>query len=320
MKDRSDASNRAHWTGFGRYLIDRMPLRKRRLAVTCLLATGAALDMYAASAESLLARGKYLMNAVVACGNCHTTVDKNNTPIPGMELAGRDRQLPEGTYWTNPNITPDPETGIGKWTDQQIIDVLRLGKKPDGTLVTARMPIELFRTISDRDVKAIVAYLRSIPAVKHYVHPTHSRLDPPAPPGGYGPSVSVPEVQLTNRVLYGGYLARIAHCMDCHTPGDFGKKDYEHRLGAGGAMFTRWQDGTVYNVSLNITPDPVAGIGRWTDQQIKDAITKGERPGGGTLRFPMAFFYYQNMKSDDVDAIVTYLRSLPPMKGIGLAQ
>lgn len=267
--------------------------------------------------ETPLQRGRYLMNAVIACGNCHTTLDKNNNPLPGMELAGRNRKLPEGTYWTNPNLTPHAETGIGKWTDQQIADLVRYGKRPDGTLVTSRMPIDVFRKISDNDLKALIIYMRSIPAVNNPVPRTNSRLDPPPPNGGYGPRISVPDVPRTNKILYGRYLATVAHCMECHTPGEGAKKDYANRLGAGGAEFVRWQTGEVYNVSRNITPDPISGIGNWSDQEIKDAITKGIRKGGGQLRFPMAFSYYQNMKPEDVDAIVAYLRSLPPKKGFG---
>jgi len=190
-------------------------------------------------------------------------------------------------------------------------------KRPDGTLVTSRMPIDVFRQISDNDLKALITYMRSIPAVNNPVPRTNSRLDPPPPPGGYGPRISVPDVPRTNKILYGRYLATVAHCTECHTPGEGAKKDYANRLGAGGAEFVRWQTGEVYNVSRNITPDPISGIGNWTDQEIKDAITKGIRKGGGMLRFPMAFSYYQNMKAEDVDAIVAYLRSLPPKKGFG---
>ncbi|CAO3356218.1 c-type cytochrome [Azospirillum melinis] len=286
-------------------------------AATALATIGIAAFCATAWAETPQERGKYLMNAVIGCGNCHTTLDDKNVPVPGMELAGRDRKLPEGTYFNNPNLTPDPETGIGRWTDEQIMDVIRYGRRPNGELITSRMPIEVFRRISDNDLKAIVAYLRSIPPVKHLVHRTNSRLDTPPPAGGYGPPISVPDVPRSDMVAYGEYLAHVAHCMECHTPGLPGQKDYEHRLGAGGAEFVRWQTGEVYNVSRNITPHPRDGIGAWTDQEIKDAIRKGIEPGGYQLRFPMAFAYYQNMSDDDADALVAYLRSIPPQEGFG---
>ena len=120
-------------------------------------------------AESPLERGTYLMQSIAACGNCHTTQDQNG-PIPGMELAGMADffEVPEFTIHT-PNITPDKETGTGSWTDDQIITAIREGRRPDGAMIGPIMPIGLYRDISDIDTKAVVAYLKSVPPVRHEV-------------------------------------------------------------------------------------------------------------------------------------------------------
>src|ERR1019366_3378582 len=112
--------------------------------------------------DSMLDRGAYLMSSIVACGNCHTPKGPDGLAIADQELAGgRVIDLPTFRSVT-PNITPDPETGIGKWTDEQIINAIRNGKRPDGTTVGPPMPVEFYRNMSDTDVHAIVTYLRSV--------------------------------------------------------------------------------------------------------------------------------------------------------------
>src|SRR5215510_12198324 len=115
----------------------------------------------AASAQSPLARGTYLMNGIVACGNCHTPQTPQG-PVAGKELAGGTPFREGFGVAYAPNITPDAETGIGKWTDEQIIAAIREGKRPDGTIIGPPMPIVLYRGISDDDARAIVAYLRKV--------------------------------------------------------------------------------------------------------------------------------------------------------------
>jgi len=258
--------------------------------------------------EDPLERGRYLMQSIVACGNCHTPQGPDG-PQPGMELAGgMPIELP-GFVAYAPNITPDAETGIGTWTDEQIVEAIRNGKRPDGTTIGPPMPIGMYRGLSDQDVKAIVAYLRSVPAVRNEV--PKSRYDFPLP-DSYGPSVShVPEPDRSDMVAYGAYLAGPAgHCIECHTPMVDGHFDLENSLGAGGLHIPGpWG----LSVSANITPDVRDGIGAWTDQQIKDAITKGIRPDGSRLAPPMPYGYYANMTDADLDAIIAYLRTLKPL-------
>lgn len=257
--------------------------------------------------ETPLERGKALMNGIVACGNCHTPQGPNG-PVPGMELAGGTPfdEKPFTAYASN--ITPDPETGIGRWTDEQLMTAIREGKRPDGSLIGPPMPYEFYRHLSDNDVRAIVAYLRSVPAVKNAVPRSVYRMPLPA---AYGPPVgSVPEVPRTDAVAYGAYMAGpLGHCLECHTPMlPDGRRDMT-RAGLGGEHFTGpW--GTT--VSRNITSDKEHGLGLWTDAQIKRAITEGVRADGTRLGPPMGFHFYKNIDEADLTALVAYLRTLPP--------
>jgi len=258
-----------------------------------------------AAAQTPLERGKYLMSSIVACGNCHTQ-NTPQGPMPGMELAGGTKFDENFGISYAPNITPDPETGIGKWTDAQIIAAIREGKRPDGSIIGPPMPIELYRDMSDDDVKAIVAYLHSVKPVVNKVAKAEYKV--PLPPS-YGPPVTtVAAVPRTDLAKYGAYLAGPAgHCIECHSKPDArGVPDFKNEIGAGGVSFNGpW--GISY--APNITP---TGIGKWSDDDIKKAITTGVRPDGTRLKPPMAYGYYKNISAEDLNALVAYLRTLPP--------
>ncbi len=259
----------------------------------------------AVKAETPLERGTYLVQTVVACGNCHTPKGPEGD-IPGMELAGMAPffAVPEFTANT-PNITPDPETGIGRWSDQEIITAIREGRRPDGTIIGPPMPINLYRHMSDRDVEAIVAYLRQVKPV-HNVVPK-STYNIPLPPA-YGPPVeSVPEVSRDEQVAYGAYLAGpLGHCVECHSPMGPNGPDVENQLGAGGLEIPGpWG----LSVSANITP---TGLADRSDAELKQMITTGIRPDGTAMLPPMPYGYYAKMTDEDLAAIIAYLRTLPP--------
>jgi mono/diheme cytochrome c family protein len=276
-----------------------------RCAVTLTVALLA--GVATASAQRPLDRGNYLMNSIVACGNCHTPQTPQG-PAQGKELAGGTKFDEGGPFVSYAsNITPDPETGIGKWTDRELIIAIREGKRPDGTTIGPPMPIPLYRSLSDEDVHAIVAYIRSVPPVVNKVPKSEYRI--PLPPA-YGPPIAavVPTPPRTDKVAYGAYLAGpLGHCIECHsTPGPNGAPDFVNNLGAGGMNFHGpW--GT--SVARNITP---TGIGNWGDADIRRAITAGVRPDGERLKPPMAYGYYKNIVPEDLDAIVAYLRTLKP--------
>ncbi len=278
-----------------------------RLAAAALAALGFLVTFTAgapARPETLLERGTYLMQGIVACGNCHTPKGPAGD-IAEMELAGSlVLDTPEFTAYA-PNITPDVETGIGGWTDAQIITAIREGKRPDGTIIGPPMPIALYRNISDRDVQAIVAYIRNLKPVKNVV--PKSVYNIPLPPA-YGPPVtSVAEVPRDDKLAYGAYLAGpLGHCIECHSPMGPHGPDWENQLGAGGFEIPGpWG----VSVSANITP---TGLSEWSDDHIKTAVTQGRRPDGSPMMPPMAYSYYRNVVAEDLDAIVAYLRSLPP--------
>lgn len=262
----------------------------------------------AAIAETLLERGSYLVNGIVACGNCHTPPAG---PMQGVEFAGTFLiEFPEFTAYPS-NITPDKETGIGNWTDEQLVKAIREGVRPDGSIIGPPMPIGLYRGLSDRDVNAIVAYMRTVKPVRNEVPPTEYRIPLPK---SYGPTVSsVADVSPDDQVAYGAYLAGPAgHCIECHTPmGEHGHPDFENRLGAGGFSFPGpWG----VSVSRNITSHPTSGLGAWSDEEIKNAITDGVRRDGTPLKPPMGFHYYKTINDGDLDAIVAYLRTLKPIE------
>jgi mono/diheme cytochrome c family protein len=262
----------------------------------------------AARGDTYRERGAYLVTTLGACGNCHSPRTADNQPDPKLALAGGFAFDLDIGHIVGPNITPDPQTGIGTWSDGQIVYALRNGKRPDGTIVGPPMPIEMYRGLSDRDAQAITVYLRSLAPIRHEVARSHYKI--PLPPA-YGPVVGhVDEPDPKDKVAYGAYLAGpVAHCLECHTPREQGKLALD-RLGAGGREFPDFGNPGALTVSRNITPD---GIGQWSDADVKRAILIGERPDGTKLSRVMPFAAYNGMSSDDVNAIVDYLRTLKPV-------
>jgi mono/diheme cytochrome c family protein len=272
----------------------------KRIIAACAIIFGA----QAVHAETLLERGRYLMKSVVACGNCHTPKTPQG-PQPGMELAGQLVLKEKAFTAYAPNITPDKETGIGAWSDAQITTAIREGKRPDGSTIGPPMPFELYRDMSDRDVAAIVAYIRTVPPVKNKL--PASTYTFPLPPA-WGPAVTnVAEPDKSDPVKYGAYLVNaLGHCTACHSPLVKGAPDLEHQLGAGGQKIPGpWG----VAVTANITPHK-DGLADYSDDDIANAITKGVRPDGSALSPPMAYGYYKNISSDDLKAIIAYLRSM----------
>lgn len=265
----------------------------------------------AARAETPLERGAYLMSSVVACGNCHTPKGPDFKPVVDQELAGGFAIDAPVFHAVAPNITPDKETGIGGWTDEQIIDAIRNGKRPDGTIIGPPMPIAFYRDMSDGDVRAIVAYLRNVKPIRNKVEKSTYKI--PLPPG-YGPDVThVAETSRADKLAYGHYLAgALGHCLDCHTPLlPTGQNDMT-RPGAGGNELPGPGNSVV--MSSNLTPGNPKGIASWTDAQVKTAIRTGHRPDGSQLVGPMAFDWYRNISDADFNALIAYLRSLKPVQ------
>ena len=266
-----------------------------------------AVTLGAANAQSdLVKRGDYLVNGILTCGNCHSPKGPTGD-IPGKLFSG-------GLSWdeppfkvTAPNITQDKETGIGKWTDAQIKTLLRTGILPNGVHIAMIMPTGFYHIMTDRDLNAVVAYLRTIKPISNKVADPVYKMPQVEHvlPGAEKPFT---EAMLSDKVKKGFYLATIAHCMECHTPMEKGMRQWDTRLGAGGFDFPGpWGVST----SRNITSSKTKGIGAWTDAQIKTAITTGVSKDGSHLKPPMGFHYYSTLAAGDLDAIVAYLRTVP---------
>lgn len=121
-----------------------------------------------AEAQTQIERGRYLVT-VMDCGGCHTTGELGGHPLPGHMLAGATIGwfIPGSGVVTPPNLTPDRETGIGDWSTADIVKLLRTGTRPDGREIVGPMDWRSFGQLTDDDIGAVAAYLKSIPAVHH---------------------------------------------------------------------------------------------------------------------------------------------------------
>ncbi|MDX1561579.1 MAG: c-type cytochrome [Gammaproteobacteria bacterium] len=263
------------------------------------------------AAEDLLGRGEYLVEGIVGCGNCHHGRTEDGEFIAGMEYAGNFViEEPIFTAYA-PNITPDPETGIGEWTDEEIERAIREGIRRDGTIMGPPMAFTYYREISTEDMDAIIAYLRSVPAVRNEVPPSEYRMELPP---NWGPPVEDPveAPPKSDQVAYGRYLSHaLGHCTQCHTPLVNGIEDFS-RTGAGMNIYPMPFGYEWSAVAANITSHPTLGIGSWTDDEIKRAIVYGISRDGRQLLPFMGFSFYELISDEDLDAIVAYLRTLPP--------
>jgi cytochrome c553 len=269
-----------------------------------------ALQAGAALAQSPVERGGYLVNGIAACGNCHAAFDAKRQPIPGKGLSGGDVFDAPVFKAYAANITPDPETGIGKWTDAQLGKAIREGIRPDGSVIGPPMPIAFLRAMSDSDLAAIIAYLRAQPPVRNAVPKSAYKI--PLPPN-YGPPVAnVQAPPQSDPVKHGAYLVSLGHCMECHTPEIKGQPDMS-RMGSGGRAFDGpWGQ----SLSRNLTPGP-AGLSDWTDAEIERAVRTGVSRDGSALKPPMAYEAYKNVNAEDMRAVIAYLRSLKPLPFAG---
>lgn len=280
-----------------------------RLPISLVSICLAAVIALPAWAQSGVARGRYLVEVLGACGNCHTPKGPQGD-LPGKHLAGGFELDDTFGTWITPNITPDPETGIGRWTDAEIIRAIREGKRPDGRTLGPPMPFDLYRRLADSDVQAMVAYLRTVPPVRHVVPRSQYKIPLP---DSYGPPVgAVPDPPRQDPVRYGEYLAGpVAHCIECHTPFRPDGHPDTSRLGAGGFAFPG-----PYGVSYatNLTPDVETGLGAWKDGEIIASLY-GARRGGGRVLPPMPSQHYaQGIAGEDLRALLVYLRALPPIR------
>jgi mono/diheme cytochrome c family protein len=259
----------------------------------------------AAAAETPVERGEYLVRGPMGCGNCHTPTGPNG-PELDRELTGSKVDDSAMMVAWAPNITPAGE--IAGWSDAELARAIREGIRPDGSLIGPPMPFTFYRHLSDTDLAAIVAFLRTLePNPSEIPKSTYSFPLPPA----YGPPVEhVADIPRGPTAEYGAYMAGpVSHCLECHTPMGPQGPMIDTALGQGGFEFKGpWG----VSVASNITNGP-EGLAGFSDDEMAAMITKGLRPDGSSMLPPMPYSYLAKMTPDDLQALIAYLRTLPPL-------
>jgi mono/diheme cytochrome c family protein len=265
--------------------------------------------------SALVAKGEYLTKAG-DCAACHTA--------PGGKsfAGGRAFELPFGTIYST-NITPDQETGIGRWSDAEFVRALHRGIGRNGEDLYPAFPYTAYTLLSTDDVLAIRAYLSTLRPVtarnadNTLIFPFNQRYTLRAwkllfmPPGRWTPSSAHDAVW--NR---GSYLAEaLAHCGDCHTPRNlmFATKSSSKYAGA---VVDGWK-------AYNITPDSEAGIGAWSDAEIEQYLSSGHAPARGSAGGGMGEaidLSLRHLSSEDIAALTRYLRTIPAQRSELTAQ
>ena len=260
------------------------------------------------TAETEIERGEYLVRGIAGCGNCHTPIGPEGF-IMQQEFAGRLVEKNEAFTAIAPNITPSSR--IANWTDKQLKQAIREGLRPDGSLIGPPMPFAMYRGLSDTDVDAMIAFLRTVPAVASTLEPSEYHVTLPK---SYGPPVgSIVAIPASVTVEYGEYLAGpIAHCMECHTPRGPTGPMLSTDLGRGGLRFAGpWG----VSIASNITHH-ADGLATYSDEEIVAMIAEGRRPDGSKMLPPMPYEYLAKMSDADMKAILLYLRSLKPIPNV----
>jgi mono/diheme cytochrome c family protein len=262
-----------------------------------------------ASAQEI-ARGKYVFGATGGCG-CHT--EKKQPANAG----GRRYDGPFGTVYST-NITPSRETGIGTWTDDQIITAIRLGRRPNGERLLPVHPYPVFNGMAAEDLRALVAFLRTVPPVKRANQakrisvPLFESVFLPAWLAAFAPRETPPTSAPTTGVARGEYLVRaVAHCGECHTPRTMTMATDNSRFLSGNPK------GPEDAAMPNITPDRDTGIGKWSVEEIADYLGTGNKPDGDVAGGLMAEMIegtlagFKDLSKPDRLAIAQYLKTLP---------
>ncbi len=280
------------------------------------------------SLKKVIERGNYLANHVAACIHCHSQRDftKFSGPVVpgtegggGFEFSNKIVDFIPGTLYGK-NITPDPETGIGTWTDDEILRAITQGINKKGDTLFPLMPYASFNHMAKEDLLSIIAYIRTLKPIKNKV-PDRQLMIPismaypgPALQASVDGNVRPPE---SDPVKYGAYLVGMADCLGCHTPFVKGQPDFSRSF-AGGNTFST----PSFKVnSANITSDSATGIGAWTEERFlnKFTIYREEKaynydPGKQNSIMPLSDF--AGMTDSDLKAIYAYLRTVKPISNL----
>jgi mono/diheme cytochrome c family protein len=295
---------------------DAVAMASVRLSI--LMAASLAFGAARAQTADPIQRGRAVFDAAGGC-SCHTDFEG-----AGPELAGgRPIATPFGVYYAT-NITPDPETGIGRWSDADFVRAMREGRAPDGSAYFPVFPYPSFTAMSDEDLLALKAFLFAQPAER-----LESRAPEAWPPFSwrvaaeawqwlyFAPRRFEPDPARPADWNRGAYLVEaVSHCGECHTPRTF----------AGALDRSRWLvgsvDGPEGETAPNLTPDDETGIGRWTREEIAFFLKDGVHPDGEStegLMKEVVLNGFRRMPTADAMAIATYLKSLPPLRNDALA-
>jgi len=262
-----------------------------------------------AQSANHIERGRYLFDAA-GCLGCHTDKKNKGAPLAG----GRELKTPFGVYYS-PNITPDKETGIGKWSDADFLRAMRYGENPDGDHYFPVFPYPSYSKMSDGDILDLKAYIFSLPAVampnrEHQaglIFGSRFMVGPwKAVNFTAGPMPPLPNKSKSwNR---GAYLVEaLGHCRECHTPRDSlgGFQRHQHLAGT--------KEGPGGEIMPNITPDKETGIGKWPDADLKALFSIGMLPDGDFVGGGMGEFVTNTSSrwtKEDQAAVIVYLKSL----------
>lgn len=268
-------------------------------------------DVHASRDPQVIERGRYLAYGLAHCVDCHGDPKLGaGAPLSG----GKEFRLPVGVVRAR-NITPDSETGIGRYSDPELARILRYGVHADGRAVLPFMP---FANLADDDLVALVSFLRSQTPVRHAV-PAHEVnllgkavlsfvIEPQGPTEPLRKSFR-PEPSAE----YGRYLAlNVGNCVKCHTRIDLRTGKYVAPLFSGGAEHPATGDSTKTYVSPNLTPDSRWG---WLNGWTEEDFVKRFHGGAVHADSPMPWSAFQRIADDDARAIFRFLRTLPAAPG-----
>jgi mono/diheme cytochrome c family protein len=257
---------------------------------------------------SMVERGAYLTRAA-DCVACHTSGG-------GKEYAGGLAiRLPFGTLYST-NITPDKETGVGNYSDQDFLDAVRRGVRRDSARLYPAMPYASYSYMTDADVLAIKAYLFSLPPV-HAKAPENTLTFPYNQRWAmifwsalFNPDTRfAPDSDRSPEWNRGAYLAEaLAHCGECHTPRNLAFA-LDNRKKFAGALTAGWR-------AFNISSDKATGIGGWRDEDLVAYLAIGHADGHGTASGPMGEAVdhsFSQLAQEDIRAVVAYLRTVAPI-------
>lgn len=278
------------------------------------------------SMQKVLARGEYLVVHVAACLHCHSRRDFSKyagPTIPGTEGEGGERfdntiaaDIPGIIYARN--ITPDSATGIGTWTDAEILRAITQGIRKNGDTLFPLMPYASFNRMAKNDLLSIIAYIRTLKPIKNQVPERHLMIPISLAYPAAALRKSVDEniaPPQSDSIKYGGYLVEMAGCSGCHTPYIRGEEDLSRMMG-GGNLFNL---GSFKVTSANLTPDSATGIGARGEMAFLEKFYVCRQETGynfnpGKLNTVMPVVSFAGMTDGDLKAIYVYLRSLKPVR------